>query len=128
MNSIFPSSLEDFVQGLKLMSASYAFIFILHLLLPGQKVDGYAVDYATRKPLKYRLNGLVVLCTTLAALINFYPAFFTQAALSFGACVQAANVLGLSVSSVFYLRGKWLNSEGKITKDRRALTTDSANE
>jgi delta14-sterol reductase len=44
----------------------YALILALHLLLPARKVAGYVRDRDTGKPLRYRLNGPLVL---LAAVI-----------------------------------------------------------
>ncbi len=48
----------------------YALITVLHLVVPARAVDGYVTDPATRKPYRYRLNGLVVywLVTTIWAL------------------------------------------------------------
>ena len=39
----------------------YALVLALHLALPARRVDGYVLDAATGKPLRYRLNGLRVL-------------------------------------------------------------------
>lgn len=39
----------------------YAALLALHLLLPARQVDGYVRDPETGAPLRYRLNGLVVL-------------------------------------------------------------------
>ena len=38
----------------------YALVFALHLLVPARWTDGYVLDPATGKPLRYRLNGLRV--------------------------------------------------------------------
>ena len=43
----------------------YATILGLHLLLPGQWVSGYVRDRTTGLPLRYRLNGLLVLGATV---------------------------------------------------------------
>ncbi len=43
----------------------YALVLALHLILPARKVSGYVVDEATGEPLRYRLNGLLVLWVTL---------------------------------------------------------------
>jgi delta14-sterol reductase len=43
-----------------------AIVLVLHLVLPGRWLDGYAKDEVTRAPLRYRLNGLLVLAATLA--------------------------------------------------------------
>ncbi len=44
----------------------YAVITLLHLVLPARTVDGYVIDPATRKPYRYRLNGLLVYVATIA--------------------------------------------------------------
>jgi Delta14-sterol reductase len=46
--------------------AVYTVVLVLHLALPGRWVDGYLIDPATERPLRYRLNGLRVLFVTLA--------------------------------------------------------------
>jgi len=43
----------------------YALITLLHLVVPARNVDGYAIDPATHKPYRYRLNGLVVFAFTM---------------------------------------------------------------
>jgi delta14-sterol reductase len=43
----------------------YAFILGLHLVLPGRWVDGYVNRPGTDQKLRYRLNGLLVLCTVV---------------------------------------------------------------
>ncbi len=45
----------------------YGLVLGLHLLLPGRWVDGYVHDPVTRRPLRYRLNGLRVLGVTVAS-------------------------------------------------------------
>jgi delta14-sterol reductase len=45
----------------------YGVILGLHLLLPGRWIDGYVLDPATGRPLRYRLNGLRVLLVSVAA-------------------------------------------------------------
>lgn len=44
----------------------YLFIFILHALLPGRWVVGYATKPHSEEKLKYRLNGIWVLFTVIA--------------------------------------------------------------
>lgn len=47
----------------------YAIVFALYLLVPGRWVDGYVLDKATGKPLRYRLNGLRVFAVVIAAFV-----------------------------------------------------------
>ncbi len=44
----------------------YGVVLGLHLVLPGRWVDGYVLDPATGRPLRYRLGGLRVLFVMLA--------------------------------------------------------------
>jgi protein-S-isoprenylcysteine O-methyltransferase Ste14 len=44
----------------------YAGVLALHLLLPARRVEGYVRDERRSEPLRYRLNGLLVLLVTLA--------------------------------------------------------------
>ena len=44
----------------------YGVVLGLHLVVPGRWVDGYVLDPATGRPLRYRLNGLRVLGSSLA--------------------------------------------------------------
>ena len=43
----------------------YAGVTALHLLVPARTVDGYVIDPRTHKPLRYRLNGLIVYALTI---------------------------------------------------------------
>jgi delta14-sterol reductase len=52
--------------GLLLPLFLYSFVFVLHLVLPARTVDGYVIDPATARPLRYRLNGLLVFIVTIA--------------------------------------------------------------
>ena len=44
----------------------YAVVFALHLALPARHVDGYAVQERTGAPLRYRLNGPLVLAVAVS--------------------------------------------------------------
>ena len=44
----------------------YATITLRHLVIPARWVDGYVVDPRTRRPYRYRLNGLGVYLATVA--------------------------------------------------------------
>lgn len=41
--------------------AAFLFVFALNALVPGRWVDGYVKDPSTGRPLRYRLNGLLIL-------------------------------------------------------------------
>ena len=51
----------DFVVGFFAPWVIYALILGLHLVLPARKLAGYVCDPATGQPLRYRLNGPLVL-------------------------------------------------------------------
>ncbi len=51
--------------GLLIPLAIYGIILFLHLALPARRVEGYVNDERTGEPLRYRLNGLGVLCAVL---------------------------------------------------------------
>ena len=53
--------MTDFAAGFFSPWIIYAVILVLHLALPARKVEGYVADAATGRPLRYRLNGLLVL-------------------------------------------------------------------
>jgi Delta14-sterol reductase len=55
--------MTDFVAGFFAPWVVYAVILALHLALPARKVDGYVLNSATGEPLRYRLNGPLVLAT-----------------------------------------------------------------
>ena len=48
----------------------YALVLALHLLVPARWTDGYVLDPATGKPLRYRLNGLRVHLIVLALYVG----------------------------------------------------------
>ncbi|MCH9684505.1 MAG: DUF1295 domain-containing protein [Deltaproteobacteria bacterium] len=47
--------------------AIYVVVLGLHMVLPAQRVTGYALDSSTGQPLRYRLNGLPTMLATVAA-------------------------------------------------------------
>jgi delta14-sterol reductase len=54
------------VPGFLWPAVVYALVLALHLVLPARWTDGYVLDPATGKPLRYRLNGLRVLLVVVA--------------------------------------------------------------
>lgn len=53
--------MTDFIAGFFAPWVIYAVILALHLALPARRVEGYVIDPGTGRPLRYRLNGPVVL-------------------------------------------------------------------
>lgn len=58
--------MEDKFLGFATPWIVYAIITFLHYFLPGKWVDGYVKDPETGKPLRYRLNGRLVLILCIA--------------------------------------------------------------
>ena len=56
--------------GLVSPALVYALVLALHLLVPARWTDGYVLDPATGKPLRYRLNGLRVHFIVLALYVG----------------------------------------------------------
>jgi delta14-sterol reductase len=54
------------VPGFLWPAVVYAVVLVLHLVVPARVTDGYVLDAATGKPLRYRLNGLRVLAVVVA--------------------------------------------------------------
>jgi delta14-sterol reductase len=83
----------------------YLAVFGLHALLPGRWVDGYARNAAGLR-LRYRLNGMLVLCVVLGAYVAFAagglvpPDFFY---LHRFAMLAAAFVAGLAFTAAIVL-------------------------
>jgi len=75
--------------------AVYGLVLALHLVVPGRWVDGYVLDPATGRPLRYRLNGLRVLFATVtlyaaACLLGWIPwefFYLHRWEMASGACV-----------------------------------------
>ncbi len=86
--------------------AVYLVVLVLHIALPAREVAGYVTDPATGEPLRYRLNGPLVLAATVlvwvgASRAGLFPcdAFYTQRwAMAAGAC---ASGLVFSLAMVF---------------------------
>ena len=51
--------------GFLIPLAVYGALLVLHLALPARRVKGYVTDERTGEPLRYRLNGPLVLCVTI---------------------------------------------------------------
>lgn len=89
--------------------AMYLVIFALNAIVPGRWVDGYVVDPATGKKLRYRLNGLFVLILSVAAwalacrqgLLEWDAFYVHRWELVIGACVT-----GLVASAAIVLPAK----------------------
>jgi delta14-sterol reductase len=57
----------DIIAGFFAPWAIYTLILLLHLLLPARRVTGYVSDERTGQPMRYRLNGPLVLLVMVAA-------------------------------------------------------------
>ncbi|MCA9711793.1 MAG: hypothetical protein KDK70_38510, partial [Myxococcales bacterium] len=59
------SDVEGSCVGMLVPGVVYGLVLVLHLVLPAQHVRGYVRDPATGQPLRYRLNGVLVLGAVL---------------------------------------------------------------
>ncbi len=57
--------MTEFMPGFFAPWIVYAAILLLHLVLPARKVEGYVRDPGTDRPLRYRLNGPLVLAVVV---------------------------------------------------------------
>ena len=57
--------MTDIIAGFFTPWLIYALILLLHLVLPAQRISGYVLDKKTGAPLRYRLNGLLVLVSCI---------------------------------------------------------------
>ena len=112
-----PPPPPDFAHTLFFVSAFYLAVLLLHVLLPGPRVEGYVCDWRGRV-LTYKLNGfLLYLCTLGGFWYGGLPEeLTTYAAVNWWQSVKAANVLGLG--------GALLLTGLTLEPPFRALTSD----
>ena len=85
----------------------YILTLFMHVVLPCFNVTGYAVDQSTKKPLVYRLNGILVLIAVLQIYLLFVmknttgTIFYNQ----YETCALTALAIGLFFSFVAYFYG-----------------------
>ena len=104
-------------------------VAFVHIILPAAEVDGYACDETTKKPLRYRLNGvriwIVAVCSFVAHVYISRPSklitlLFTENIWDYA---LIANLCGLLLSLLAYTATKnALTSEQR--NKRRSLTVD----
>ncbi|MDA8425458.1 MAG: DUF1295 domain-containing protein [Treponema sp.] len=58
--------MADFIAGFFAPWIAYSFIALAHIALPARRVEGYVRDGRTGRPLRYRLNGPLVLAVAAA--------------------------------------------------------------
>jgi len=92
----------DTVEALPRVLLFYSAIVVLHLILPAFVADGYACDW-TGRPLRYRLNGPLVLAATVAAWAVLPPDLQSYAAINYWACLGASNLIGLVAALLLFV-------------------------
>ena len=116
--------------GALLVIGVYALVAALHVALPARETSGYACDYETGKPLRYRLNGLGVLLAVVlvwAALAHLGVAPASLVARLYWPALCSACALGLALSGAFLARGLLvLRPAGLEQKCVRGPTADRA--
>jgi len=58
--------MKDLISGFFAPWLIYALVLALHIVLPARKVEGYVREAGTGEPLRYRLNGPLVLAVAVA--------------------------------------------------------------
>ena len=117
----------DLQTASRLVAGIYGALFILHLVLPAQKVQGYCCD-SSGKPLTYRLNGIVVYAASVYLFyqdVTILPHISRTALYKhhLSAAVCACG-LGLLLSVWFYLRGCANAKEQVYNARNRCITVD----
>ena len=77
-----------------LIAGFYLLVTLLHVVIPGPRVEGYVCDWRG-KVLSYKLNGFPLLLCVLGAFYYAAPEIATFAVVNWWACVAAANAIGL---------------------------------
>ncbi|CAN0062364.1 unnamed protein product [Ectocarpus fasciculatus] len=105
--------------GSVVIYGTYALCVLLHLAIPVMRyTPGYCCDQTTFQPLQYRLNGLSVLIAVLLIYAYVLPrAVLEHLYTDYWSSLIGANILGIGLSAVIYIKG---GSE----KYLRCLTTD----
>ena len=93
--------------GLIVIYCTYALCVLLHLMIPVMRYTrGYCCDQTTFQPLLYRLNGLSVLISVLLIYAFLIPgAVLEQLYTDYWSSLVGANILGIGVSVVIYIKG-----------------------
>jgi len=118
----FVSTMFPEWQGVVSVLISYSLCLALHLLLPSRVVTGYCCG-RDGKPLKYRLNGLLVYAV-MVGLFFLSPLDVQRSFHDY--CYSGlftANLIGLAVSLFFFLRG--VDEPGGREKYTRCMTVDN---
>mmetsp|Transcript_19755 Transcript_19755/g.27161 ORF Transcript_19755/g.27161 Transcript_19755/m.27161 type:complete len:384 (+) Transcript_19755:449-1600(+) len=83
----------------------YATTTALHYLLPAKSVSGYCCDCDSFKPLQYRLNGVFVLFSIIVLYLLLPQKVQTSLYDHYWVNLIAANVIGLSFSTLLFFNG-----------------------
>lgn len=116
------------LRGWLCVSCLYSLCFGLHLVLPPwTSSPGYACDCKTGKVLRYRCNGLAVLCTVLVLLaVAARKALIkpSELAICFWPALRAACTLGLVLSFGLFMQGRCNLSAGLVDRGESCLTVN----
>ena len=125
------SIVQEMLASYRALVLVYAFIFVLHRVLPARTVTGYCCD-SDGVALQYRLNGFFVHVVTIGLFYLLYEGVtvgevrlkkttfyenYTGAALT-------ASLLGIALSVWFYARGYASAQEEEYCSHPRCMTVD----
>ncbi len=92
------------MNGILSVVGVYSLSSFLHFIIPARIVSGYCCD-GNNVPLKYRLNGFIVLATMTVVFFILPPTFQIVLFTDFGTALFTANIIGLLVSFYYYFLG-----------------------
>lgn len=112
-----------------LVAGIYAATYVLNAVVAVRRLTaGYCIDPATRKPKQYRLNGFSVLMISLAAAaaaVKLGVASGDYLYVNYFAALRASFAIGMTLSALFYVRGRSLLRRGLIDRRSRCPTADA---
>ena len=115
----------NWTTGLSIVGSVYGGTAVLHRLLPGRHVIGYACD-ADGQPLRYKLNGLFVLIVMgcIWGLLGSYDVVpWSYIHLHLLDAAMVANMIGWIGTIVLWIRAKWWNPTVQVPVSTRQCPT-----
>ena len=128
---------SSIVDDLRLQDAVYVLgfyfaVLVLHAILPAYRTTGYCCDWKTGQPLRYRLNGPLVLVMSIGVPVYLCSkgvlplSALSHVAENLGSCIAYANMLGLLGSLLLVTCLPLEPSFRCLTEDQKALRARAA--